>query len=171
MLRGINVGGRAKVSMAALRAAFTDMGHSDVQTYIQSGNVIFRSDVSATKTQAAVERGLEDRFGHGTKVVLRTSGRLAAIAANNPLTAGGRAPAKLHVTFLASTPALSRVADVDTRTFLPDEFRVTGREVYLHCPNGYGHTKLHNAFFERTLGVVATTRTWNTVTTLLSMAS
>ena len=60
---------------------------------------------------------------------------------------------------------------MDGASFLPDEFRLLGREVYLHCPNGYGKTKINNAFFERTLGVSATTRNWKTVTTLATMSA
>ncbi len=75
------------------------------------------------------------------------------------------------MTFLGSTPASSRASGLDTRGFLPDEFAVRGREVYVHCPDGYGRTKLNNAFFERALGVTATTRTLRTVTTLAAMAA
>ena len=103
--------------------------------------------------------------------MLRTSTQLADVVGHNPLAAGGRDPAKLHVTFLASKPAVVPGGGPRHRAFLPDEFRVVGREVYVHCPAGYGRTKLNNAFFERALGVVATTRTWNTVTTLARMSS
>ncbi len=170
MLRGINVGGHAKVSMAHLRATFLDMGYGDVQTYIQSGNVVFAASGSAAKLQAAIEQGLEDRFALKIKVVLRTSAQLDAVIKDNPLAGGGRDPAKLHVTFLASKPAASRKSGLDSRGFLPDEFSVRGREVYVHCPDGYGRTKLNNSFFERAFGATATTRTLRTVTTLAGMA-
>ena len=171
MLRGINVGGHAKVAMADLRAAFAEMGFDDVQSYIQSGNVVFRSTTAATSLPSAIEHGLDAAFGHGIKVVIRTRPQLAAVVAGNPFTGGGRDLSKLHVTFLASKPAPSRVGGLDTGAFLPDEFRVAGREVYLHCPGGYGRTKINNAYFERALGVVATTRTWNTVRTLAAMGA
>ena len=171
MLRGINVGGHAKVAMADLRAAFAEMGCADVQSYIQSGNVVFRSSKSPAALLATIEQGLDAAFGHGIRVVIRTNSQIADVVGHNPLKGGGREPAKLHVTFLASKPAPSRVADLDPDAFLPDEFRIAGCEVYLHCPGGYGRTKLNNAFFERRLGVVATTRTWSTVTTLSKLAS
>lgn len=170
MLRGINVGGHAKVSMADLRATFLGMGYGEVRTYIQSGNVLFDSSGTAAKLQTTIEQGLEDRFGLGIKVVLRTRPQLEAAIEHNPLSDGDRDGAKLHVTFLASKPAASRVSSLDTQGYLPDEFRVRGREVYVHCPDGYGRTKLNNAFFERAFGVTATTRTLRTVTTLASMA-
>jgi uncharacterized protein (DUF1697 family) len=74
------------------------------------------------------------------------------------------------VTFLASPPPSSRIAPLDTEAFLPEEFRVVRGEVFVHCPRGYGTTKINNAFFERRLGVTATTRTLKTVTTLARLA-
>ncbi len=171
MLRGINVGGKTKVSMADLRAALADMGLDDVSTYIQSGNVLFRSSISPATLPTAIEQAIDGAFGLAVKVVLRTSGQLAGVVKHNPLTTGGRDLTKLHVTFLASKPAAARVAGIDADGFLPDEIRVLEREVYLHCPAGYGRTKLNNAFLERTLGTVGTTRNWNTVTTLARLSS
>jgi len=171
LLRGINVGGRAKISMADLRSAFVDMGFDDVSTYIQSGNVVFRSSRSPVTMAADIEEGIDAAFGLDVNVVLRTSAQWAGVVEHNPLAAGGRDPAKLHVTFLASKATAARVAGIDTEGFLPDEFRVLQREVYLHCPAGYGRTKLTNTFLERRLGVVATTRNWNTVRTLARMSS
>jgi uncharacterized protein (DUF1697 family) len=95
---------------------------------------------------------------------------LKSVVAHQSL--GRRHDAKsLHVTFLADKPAAARVRAVDSTRYLPDEFAVAGREVYLACPNGYGRTKLTNAFFERALHTVATTRNWNTVQKLLALVS
>ena len=171
MLRGINVGGKTKVPMADLRAALADMGLDDVSTYIQSGNVIFRSSISPSTLPPAIEHAIDGAFGLAVKVVVRTSAELAGVVKHNPLVGGGRDLTKLHVTFLASQPAAARMAHIEAEAFLPDEIRVLGREVYLHCPAGYGRTKLNNAFLERTLGTVGTTRNWNTVTTLARMSS
>ena len=170
MLRGINVGGHGKVSMVDLRAAFSDMGHGEVRTYIQSGNVLFDALASAAKLQPALERGLVARLGLGIKVVVRSQAQLRRIIDGNPLAAGKRDRTKLHVTFLGAKPTVSRPSALHADAFLPDEFRVTGQEVYLYCPDGYGRTKLNNTFFERALRVTATTRTWKTVTTLADMA-
>jgi uncharacterized protein (DUF1697 family) len=170
MLRGINVGGHNKVAMTALRDSFVAMGFDDARTYIQSGNVLFTASGSAAHLRSVIEKGLEARFGLGINVVLRTGPQLADVIERNPLTGGGRDPARLHVTFLASPPPSSRVAPLDTEAFLPDEFRVVRGEVFVHCPRGYGTTKINNAFFERRLGVTATTRTLKTVTTLARLA-
>jgi uncharacterized protein (DUF1697 family) len=75
------------------------------------------------------------------------------------------------VTFLADAPGRARVRELEGKQFEPDDFRVVGREIYLHCPNGYGKTKLSNAYFEKQLGVAATTRNWKMVTTLAQLAS
>jgi uncharacterized protein (DUF1697 family) len=170
LLRGINVGGHAAVSMADLRATFVDMGYDDARTYIQTGNVLFSTTGSAAALQSAVEEALETRFGLSITVMLRTRAQLAAVVGANPLATGGRDPAKLHVTFLASKPPSSRLSSLDAAPSGPDELEVVGREVYLHCPDGYGRTKLTNTFFERTLGVPATTRNWKSVTTLAQLA-
>jgi uncharacterized protein (DUF1697 family) len=170
MLRGINVGGHAKVSMTDLRSAFSDLGYGEVRTYIQSGNVLFDTSASAAKLQPALEHGLEARLGLSIKVVVRSRAQLGRIIDSNPLASGKRDRTKLHVTFLGSKPAASRSSAPDAHAFLPDEFRVAGQEVYLYCPGGYGRTKLNNTFFERALGVTATTRTWKTVTTLATMS-
>jgi len=171
MLRGINVGGHAKVSMADLRATFVDLGYGGVQTFIQSGNVIFDASASPAQLVPTIEKELEARFGFPIKVVVRSRTQLARIITHSPLLGPGRDPARLHVTFLASRPSRARVAALDTEAFGPDEFELSRSEVFVHCPGGYGRTKLNNAFFERALGVTATTRSWKTVTTLADMAS
>ena len=171
MARGVNVGGRTRVAMADLRALFTGLGYEDVATYIQSGNVVFRTASTATALGPAIERALEERFGHPIKVVLRTHAELCSVLDHNPLGGGGRDPARLHVTFLADRPAKSLVTALDPDAFGPDEFRVVGREVYVHCPDGYGRTKITNTFFERALAVVATTRNLKTVGELARLSS
>ena len=171
MLRGINVGGQNKVNMADLQALFVALGHSDVTTYIQSGNIIFTSPANSPSDLA---RGIEEQIardlGLTVTVLLRTKDELAQVIEGNPFIRQGTDRAKLHVTFLADAPDPALVRHVDVHHAEPDEFRVLSREIYLHCPQGYGRTKLNNAFWERRLGVVATTRNWNTVTRLFQLA-
>jgi uncharacterized protein (DUF1697 family) len=171
LLRGINLGARNKVSMADLRELFAGLGAEDVQTYVQSGNVVFRSSKSAAALSKAIEKGLSDTLGVKARVMLRTKAQLAKIEAGNPFAARQPEPTKLHVTFLDETPDRARVRGLDGTEFEPDEFRVAGTEVYLHCPHGYGRSKLSNAFFEKQLGVDATTRNWRTVTKLAELTS
>ena len=171
LVRGINVGGRALVSMSALRELFVDAGCSAVRTYIQSGNVVFTSRASARSVATKVAASLHDEHRLDVTVIVRSSKQLGAIVAKNPFGGRGRDVTKLHVTFLATAPEKSRVTATTDRAFSPDELRIVGSEVYVYCPGGYGRTKINNTFFERSLGVAATTRNWNTVTTLARMAT
>jgi uncharacterized protein (DUF1697 family) len=165
LLRGINLGARNRVSMADLRALFADVGFEDVATYVQSGNVVFKTSLAESDVIQAVEEQITRRLRLSVTVLVRTKAQLARVLASNPYAGGKREPAKLHVTFLADRP--SRV--LEAQAFEPDEFHVVGREVYLHCPNGYGKSKLSNAFLEKQLGVAATTRSWKTVSKLAEL--
>jgi uncharacterized protein (DUF1697 family) len=165
LLRGINLGARNKVSMADLRELFRDLGAEEVTTYVQSGNVVFRSSGARDDLVQAIESEIRSRTGIDVAVVLRTKEELARLVAGNPF-ADEPDPTKLHVTFLAAPPDRTRVETLAEKRFEPDEFRVKQDAVYLHCPNGYGRSKLSNAFFEKHLAVAATTRNWRTVTTL-----
>ena len=169
MLRGINVGGKNKIKMSDLQALFVGLGHADVTTYIQSGNVVFTSGAkSAAAVTAAIEQRIVREFGAEVSIVLRTKAELAKVIAGNPFADGDLA--KVHVTFLAKKPEAPLVRALAEHRSPPDEFRIVGREVYLRCPNGYGKTKLNNTFWERKLKVGATTRNWNTVTKLFELA-
>jgi len=169
MLRGINVGGRNKIKMSELQALFVGLGHADVITYIQSGNVVFQNPAkNAAALTSAIEKRIARDFGIDVVIVLRTRAELGKVIAANPF--GPADLSKVHVTFLAEKPAAALVRALDDHTAPPDDFRVHGREVYLHCPSGYGTTKLNNTFWERKLKIAATTRNWNTVNKLFDLA-
>jgi uncharacterized protein (DUF1697 family) len=170
LLRGINLGARNKVSMAGLRELFADLGAEDVKTYVQSGNVVFRSPGARSDLTKAIENEIHSRLGLDLTVVVRTNRDLARLVSANPFAKHEPDETKLHVTFLAEPPERGRVAALEKNRFVPDEFRVTRSAVYLHCPQGYGRSKLSNAFFEKQLGVAATTRNWRTVTALAELA-
>jgi uncharacterized protein (DUF1697 family) len=171
LLRGIDLGGPAKVAMDDLRQLFTDLGYADVRTYIQSGNVLFRSAVEdASKLARDIESRMATDMGMTVTVVLRSEDELANIAAANPFLRAGTDESKLHVTFLAATPDAEATARLETPAGEPDELALVGREVYLQCPNGYGRTKVNNAYIEKRLGSAATTRGWKTVTKLHALA-
>ena len=165
LLRGINVGGARKVPMSDLRALFATLGHTGVQTYIQSGNVVFGAKAGTpARVRSAIEKAIEAEFGFEVSVLLRTAADLAAVVKRNPYGADA------YVTFLDDSAAPARVKAIDAKEYAPDEFVVQGREIFVRCPNGYGRTKLNNTFFERKLATTATTRNWKTVTTLLEWA-
>ena len=171
LLRGVNLAGRNRVSMPELRSALESLGLEDVVTYIQSGNVVFRSGSAGgrQKLPAAIEGAIAERFGIDVIVMLRTPAELAKVAAGNPFLHGGADPARLHVVFLSGKPAANAAAQLDPERSPPDEFRLEGREVYLHLPNGYGRSKLTVDYFERALGVAGTARNWRTVTKLVAL--
>jgi uncharacterized protein (DUF1697 family) len=161
LLRGINVGGRHPVPMAALRECFTDAGFVDVVTIIQSGNVRFTSAEGADPD--ALERVIADRFGFPVPVILRTRIALSEAVAANPFV--GADPGHLHLGFLSRVPDPDRVAALEHPRFLPDEFALVGDHCYLHLPNGMARTKLPG-YLDRKLGVGMTIRNWRTTCTL-----
>jgi uncharacterized protein (DUF1697 family) len=166
LLRGINVGGRGKVPMRDLVALFDGLGHTNIRTYIQSGNVVFTAKAAPLgRVRSAIEHGIEADFGFEVSVILRTPAELARVLRQNPFGDGA------YVTFLDGVPDRRRINAIDAAPYAPDEFVVRGREVFVRCPNGYGRTKVNNAFFERKLATKATTRNWKTVTTLHEWAT
>jgi uncharacterized protein (DUF1697 family) len=142
------------------------LGATNPTTYVQSGNVVFRGGGARAALARDVEREIERRLGLEVTVLLRTQAELGKLVDASPFAGREPDPTKLHVTFLAERAKPRRVEALETKQFEPDEFQVVDDAVYLHCPNGYGRSKLSNAFFEKQLGVAATTRNWRTVTAL-----
>lgn len=164
LLRAVNVGGR-KLSMASVVDVVSSCGGVGARTYLQSGNVVF---ASSRDVADGVSAALSSAAGFDVPVLLRSAPDLAAVVAGQPFDGPESA---WHVTFLSAKPAAAAVSALDPSAYGADSFAVTGREVYLRTPNGYGRTKLTNTFFERKLGVVATTRNWRTVNALAEMAA
>jgi uncharacterized protein (DUF1697 family) len=172
MLRGVNVGAHHRIKMDALRALYEPLGLRDPQTYVQSGNVVFRTDkrdlvALAKRIEDAIERG----FGFRPTVILRTSGELREVIARNPFAKRrGIEPSRLLVYFLASDPGAETRDKVLSLKTEPEELRMDGRELYIYFPNGMARPKLSWAVLEKTLKVPGTGRNWNSVTKLLDMA-
>jgi uncharacterized protein (DUF1697 family) len=166
LVRGINVGGKNKLPMPQLKALFEELGHSDVVTYIQSGNVVFRASRADAR---AIEQRITDVFGLDVAVVLRTAAELAATAAGNPFLAKAGETKRLYVTFLDRKPAAGAVEQLDPDRSPGDRFSLDGRELYLDLATGAGRTKLTLDYFERKLGVKGTARNWNTVLKLAEL--
>lgn len=171
LLRGVNVGGNT-LKMDRLRALCSDLGLRKVQTYLQSGNIVFEGEGSASHWAGALERKLSGESRLPVSVLVKTAVEMDGVVAANPfLKEQGLDPSKLHVTFLnraASRTALDRLRAIDAG---PDRFHSGVREIYLHCPNGYGQTKLSNNVIEKLLSLRATTRNWNTVQKLAHAAN
>jgi uncharacterized protein (DUF1697 family) len=171
LIRGINVGGQKRVGMAELVHLFQSLGFGSVRTYLQSGNVIFESTDSVfERLSAMIGEYISRKTGFPVKVILRTAEEFRHIIASNPLASDGLDATKLHVTFLSAIPPGKVGENMMHGEDGPDRYVIIGREVCLFCPDGYGRTKFSNTFFERKLGVDATTRNWKTVTSLGAMA-
>lgn len=172
LLRGINVGGHAKLSMPALRELLASAGYAGVTTYIQSGNVVFTSeDDDPERLARDIERRIAGDLGLNVTVLIRTGEELAAVVASNPFPDAVSAPSTLHVSFLSATPSAEQIATIDRQRFEPDEFGVGDRVIYLHYPNGAGRAKITNELWERRFALRATSRNWNTVNKLLAMVN
>jgi uncharacterized protein (DUF1697 family) len=170
MLRGVNVGGNS-LKMEWLRTACEDMGLGDVRTYVQSGNIVFSSPLGAPKLGPLIKARVDAQVRLPVTVVVRSAAEMAKIVAENPfLKQQGADPTRLHVTFLDSAPIKPALDRLDALAGSRDQYRMAGREIYLHCPINYGETRLSNTAIEKVLGVGATTRNWRTVAALRAMA-
>ncbi|HEY1792520.1 MAG TPA: DUF1697 domain-containing protein [Opitutaceae bacterium] len=172
MIRGINVAGHRPLRMDRLRAILGTLGCSDVRTYLQSGNAVFGAKSGdEARAAAAIERAIREDTGYDVAVVVRTAARMGRILSRNPLPRRrGVDPAFLHATLLASAPG--KGADLgDLPVSRGEMAELLGDTVYLYCPNGYGNTRLSNAFWEKRLGRRATTRNWQTIRALEAMAA
>ncbi len=169
MLRGINVSGQKKIKMEELKKLYKSLGFFDVQTYIQSGNVIFKSpEKDVSKLASRIRQGIKQISGFDVSVIIRTKDELEELIKNNPFTQ--KDASKLHVTFLSAVPTSVPVDEISKVKDKAEEFFIGDRAVYLFCPNGYGRSKLSNTLFEKKLKLSATTRNWETVKALFNMA-
>ena len=173
LLRGINVGGHNRLPMATLREICGSLGVTAIATYVQSGNVVFDGEAGLARSLPARIRSLiEDETGIRAPVLVRTLPAWRRIAAGNPFVSRrGTDITKLAVTFLERKPTVAAAKKLDPDRGASDEFVLSGTEVFLSCPGGYGETKLSNDYFERCLGVTCTTRNWKTVNALLELAA
>ncbi|MEI6553967.1 MAG: DUF1697 domain-containing protein [Paludibacter sp.] len=172
ILRGINVGGRNAVKMDALRNLYVDLGFSDVQSYIQSGNVIFKSDsIDSQLIKILISAEIKKSFGIEVYVSVIDMEKFRNILKNNPFRGDTtKDPAFLHITFLSEKPDKTLIDKISSRNYAHDEFYIGEKVIYLYCPSGYGNTKLNNTFFETKLKLTATTRNLKTSNELLAMA-
>ena len=172
MLRGVNLGPHRRIKMDALRDLYISLGLEDPRTYVQSGNVVFKTDepdlVSLAKR---IESGIERRFGFSSDVIVRTSSEMRDAITRNPFSARRDIdPSRLLVTFLAADPgqeARDKVLSIKTD---PEELHIHGREVYIYFPNGMARPKISWVMIEKLLKVSGTGRNWNSVTKLLELA-
>lgn len=170
LLRGINVGGKNKLPMRDLTSIFTQAGCQNVQTYIQSGNVLFDApDRVVDSLAGVVAAGIERQFGYATPVVIRNAGQVAKVVADNPFLRSGIEDDTLHVIILADAPEQRLIERLDPERSPGDAFVVSGQEIYVHLPNGVARSKLTVTYFDAKLATIGTQRNWRTMTKLVEL--
>src|SRR5580704_13936912 len=168
LLRGVNVGGNNKVPMATLRELATDLGYTEVATYVQSGNLVLTAKATKpTDIEQAVAGALRSELGVDVAVMVRSRAELAEIIAANPMPDAVEDPSRYLVSFLAGAPETAKANALDREEFAPERFEVGGRCVYFWHPDGVGKSVMAKAPWDKRLGVRGTGRNWRTVVTLL----
>jgi uncharacterized protein (DUF1697 family) len=171
MLRGVNVGGKI-IHMAELKSLYESLDLTNVETYVQSGNVVFDCALPDTsKLATLLEAQIKLSFGYAVSVFLRDKKDFLRIIDSNPfIVRRHEHPDNFYITFLYQAPSSLQLGDLKNPNSGSDEFIAGNEEIFLFCPNGYGRTKLSNTFFEKKLKMPATTRNWKTVNALYQMA-
>jgi uncharacterized protein (DUF1697 family) len=171
LLRGINVSGQKKIKMSDLKLLFEEMGFQDVQTYIQSGNVIFSSkEKSGGKLEAKISSAIKRKFGFDVQVIILSQEEIEYTLKNNPFIKRKKEDDRLYVTFLSNAPSKENIQRLNSTDYSPEEYIIDGKLVYLYLPNGAGKAKINNNLFENKLKVDGTTRNWKTVKALSELA-
>jgi uncharacterized protein (DUF1697 family) len=173
MLRGINIGPHKRIKMDDLRKSFEALGFEQAQTYIQSGNVVFKTKKTPTSILSKrIEERIVTDFGFSVSVISRSGDEIAKTIDCNPfLNDRGSAnenidPGKLHVMFLSDVPAPSALKKLSELIEAPDQCRSVDREIYFYLPNGVSGSILMKKPADRILAVVTTMRNWRTVNSL-----
>lgn len=174
LLRGINVSGKNAIRMSDLQASFSGLGFADVRTYLQSGNAVFRTEKKSDEVKLAsvITTRIKQDFGHAVTVLVISSKELEHVINSNPLRPKVGGDEKLfHCTFLAEPVSAASFKALKLPAAEGERAVLVGKAVLLHCPHSYGNSKLNNNYFERALGVSATTRNWRTVLALQKLCS
>ncbi len=173
LLRGINVSGQKKIIMADLRVYLEELDFQDIKTYIQSGNIIFKStDTSAKNLETLIKNKIQEKYGFEVPVLVLTPQELVKTLKNNPfLTDKEKESKAFYVIFLQDKPQPEYVEKLQEVDYSPEEIVFDDKIIYFYAAFGAGRTKLNNNFFENKLKVRATSRNWRTTTKLLEMAN
>ena len=167
LLRGINVGGNRKVAMADLRGFLGKLGLADAKSLLQSGNLVFRSDVRTGDLERLLETEAERRLGLQTDFFVRTAQEWKAIIAGNPFPGAARNdPSHLVVVFLKKAPDSKSVRALQAAISGPETVLSEGKQAYITYPAGIGNSRLTASVIDRMLGTRGTARNWNTVVKL-----
>ncbi|HTU35883.1 MAG TPA: DUF1697 domain-containing protein [Candidatus Acidoferrum sp.] len=167
LLRGVNVG-QNLLKMDRLRELCAKIGVKNARTYVQSGNLVFEADGTASKWEQALERELVGETRLPVSVLVRTAAEMKKVLAGNPFVKEKGIDAKrLAVVFLQEPPSKQAIEKMRAVDVGNERFHSVGREIYIHCPDGFARTKLYA--LDKFLAQRTTTRNWNTVTRLCAM--
>ncbi|MFD2726981.1 DUF1697 domain-containing protein [Hyunsoonleella rubra] len=170
LLRGINVSGQKKIPMAELRELLSKSGLEHVQTYIQSGNVIFQSEKkNKTKIEDKIHVAIQSHFGFEVPVLVMKPKELQQIFDNSPFPLDKKENSYFMMLYAKADETV--VEEVSKLSYPNEEFLITDKAVYFYCSAGYGKAKMSNNFFERKLKVTATARNYKTMVKLLSLST
>lgn len=167
LLRGINVGGKAKLKMADLKLLFEDLGFEAVATYIQSGNVVFAAK-NGKGLEEKISKEIKSKFGYEVPVLVKTAAEIEKIVKDCPFEKDKKETS--YFVLLKKPPQKELVKAAEQLNYPDEEFVITDECVYLYCATGYGKAKLNNNLFEKKLKVSATTRNYRTLLKLVEMA-
>ena len=165
LLRGVTPSGKNKVPMAGLREALAQTPLGEVSTYIQSGNVLVRSELPPTRIEKIVHDAIAENFGGDLAIMALTGDELQALLDRNPF--AGEETSRMYFTVLSEMPKQDRIEQFAVTDFSPDRIQIIGRMVYSLYATKHSDSKFNNNVFERMLKVSATTRNWNTMTALI----
>ena len=172
LLRGINVGGRNLMPMAALAEVYAKAGCTQVKTLLQSGNVVFRGSGRPAPLAKKLGAAIAGRFGVRPALFLRTAAELQAALAANPFPQQAKAdPSHLILLFFDGQPPAAAAKSLAAWDRGPEEAKLAGGVLYIYYPDGMGRTRLTNAILERALGALGTARNFSTVTKLAALCA
>jgi uncharacterized protein (DUF1697 family) len=170
LIRGINVGKANRIAMTDLKRLMADLGHTDVRTLLNSGNVVFHSKrPNAAKISSGIQAAITQNCGFSPSVMVVTAEILASIIEENPLMSIAKDPARHLVAFVADANHLDPLRPLLESTWTPDALAITQRAAYLWCSTGIIESKMNQAF-ARKAGTTITTRNWATVLKLQAAA-
>ncbi len=151
--------------MADLRNLLAALRFKNVQTYIQSGNIILESEKTKNEICSIINKVIKTKFGFDIPVLVKTITELEKIIKNYPFSLEND---KIVAFCFLYNPTAETTIDVKNR--IEDQYKIANDVVYLNCKSGFGKTKLTNNFIENKLSVIATTRNLKTTLKLLALA-
>jgi len=170
LLRGINIGPNKRVPMPRLRELLTEHGYENVKTYVASGNIVLTSKAEPRKLEKELEKLIEEEWGFGVAVIVRTRDELADVIERNPFADIVDNPKFMQVSFLSGKPDNENAKKINDACVEPELVGIDGREIYAWHPNGIGRSDLAKLLATKQLGVTVTARNWNTVLAMLELA-